>query len=98
MEASPFAADPKQASDVFVVVGQSGTQNAENQEIPGVRALTPEHHSFILVHAEESTLVVVPMADLIFITVERRPDTDGDCATNGEYEQRDQSPSPLGKR
>ena len=52
---------------------KSGTQNAENQEILGVRALTPEHHSFIIIHAEESTLVVVPMADLIFITVERRP-------------------------
>ena len=34
------------------------------------------------------------MAGLTFITVERRPDTDVDCATNGEYEQRDQRPSP----
>ena len=38
-------------------------------------ALTPENHSFIIIHAAEFTLVDVPMADLIFITVERRPDT-----------------------
>ena len=31
-------------------------------------ALTPEHHT-IIIHAAESTLVVVPMADLIFISL-----------------------------
>ena len=51
-------------------------------------ALTPEHHSSIIIHAAESTLVVVPMADLIFITVEARPGTYGYRATNGVYEQK----------
>ena len=32
-------------------------------------ALTPEHHTSIIIHAAESTLVVVPMADLIFISL-----------------------------
>ena len=63
-------------------------QDGDNHEVPAVRALTPELHSSIIIHAAESTLVVVPTADLISITVERRPSTYGDRATNGVYEQK----------
>ena len=55
---------------------KSGTQDAENQEIPGLRRSHTRksqlhHHP----RPQSFTLVDVPMADLIFITVERRPDT-----------------------